>query len=193
MMGKSPQEVEPRFCLFARRMLRPWLSFRLSENAGKERLSRGLEMCEIICAKPDPGECMATTLKTTPPCVAIDATLLIALCARELDKIAAAEREMERYAQEGYDFYAPGVILAESLFVLCRKLQDSILSALDHANAIDDLRDYMTIINSPPNGDGSLVARAEQIRIWMQSVGGRHLYRTGRGSDGARDGRIGHF
>jgi len=107
---------------------------------------------------------MATTLKTTPPCVAIDATVLIALCAREPDKIAAAEREMERYAQEGYDFYAPGVILAESLFVLCRKLQDSILSALDHANAIDDLRDYMTIINSPPNGDGSLVARAEQIR-----------------------------
>src|SRR5271166_4661622 len=107
MMGESPQEVEPRFCLFARRMLRPWLSFRLSENAGKERLSRGLEMCEIICAKPDPGECMATTLKTTPPCVAIDATVLIALCAREPDKIAAAERERD------------GAICAGRLRLLC--------------------------------------------------------------------------
>ena len=107
---------------------------------------------------------MATTLKTTPPCVAIDASVLIALCAREPDKLATAEGEMERYAREGYEYYAPGVILAETLYVLCGKLQDSVLSASDHAHAIEDLCDYMAIINGPLNGDGSLLVRAEQIR-----------------------------
>ena len=77
-------------------MLRPWPSFRLSEDAGKERLSRGLEMRKIICAKPDPGECMATTLKTTPPCVAIDAAMLIALCAGEPDKIGLRRVRLRR-------------------------------------------------------------------------------------------------
>jgi hypothetical protein len=72
--------------------------------------------------------------------------------------------ELRQYAAAGYQFYAPGVVIAESLFVLCKKLEAKDISAQDHASAIADLCMYMSTILPPPNGDGSLVARAEQIR-----------------------------
>ncbi len=107
-----------------------------------------------------------TTVATTsnPPLLTIDASVLIALCSKESDKHAIDEQELIMYAQAGYQFHAPGVIVAETLFVLCKKLQNHSLSAPDHAAAIADLRTYMGMIQPPPNGEGSLVARAEQIR-----------------------------
>jgi predicted nucleic acid-binding protein len=107
---------------------------------------------------------MASVPTTNPPRLVIDANVLIALCAKEADKYAIADSELTRYAQAGYEFFAPGVIIAESLFVLCKKLQDSLLTAVDHADAIADLCSFMGVINPPPNGDRSLVSRAEQVR-----------------------------
>jgi len=107
---------------------------------------------------------MATDATNNPLRLTIDANVLIALCSKEIDKYAIAHRELTQYAQAGYQFYAPGVIIAESLFVLCKKLEDKSLSASDYAAAVADLCTYMGMILPPPNGDGSLVARAEQIR-----------------------------
>ncbi len=106
-----------------------------------------------------------TTASTNDPLrLTIDANVLIALCSKEIDKYAIALKELTQYAQAGYHFYAPGVIIAESLFVLCKKLEDKSLSASDHAAAVADLCTYMGMILPPPNGDRSLVARAERIR-----------------------------
>ena len=106
----------------------------------------------------------AETKSSDPPCVALDSNVLIAICAKESDKYAVAREELARYATEGYILYAPGVIIAEALFVLCKKLKDEILSAADHAAAVADLITFLEAIEPPPNGDRSLVARAEQIR-----------------------------
>jgi predicted nucleic acid-binding protein len=107
---------------------------------------------------------MVTMPITNAPDLIIDANVLIALCAREVDKHAIADAELTRYAQAGSLFYAPGVIVAECLYILCKKLQDGTLSSSDHAVAVTDLCSYMGMILPPPKGDRMLVARAEQIR-----------------------------
>jgi predicted nucleic acid-binding protein len=107
---------------------------------------------------------MATMPSSQLPSLIIDANILIALCAKEADKQAVASAELARYAQAGYQFYAPGVIIAECLYVLCKKLDDRSLSPTDHAAAVADLCTYMGMILPPPRGDRSLIARAEQIR-----------------------------
>jgi predicted nucleic acid-binding protein len=107
---------------------------------------------------------MATATMNNPLRLTIDANVLIALCSKEIDKYDIAHRELMHYAQSSYQFYAPGVIIAEALFVLCRKLSDQRLSASDHTAAVADLCTYMGMIFPPPNGERSLVSRAEQIR-----------------------------
>jgi predicted nucleic acid-binding protein len=107
---------------------------------------------------------MATTSANRPPSVVIDANVMIALRAKEADKYAVADAELTRMAQAGYQFSAPRVIIAECLFVLCKKQQDGILSDADHASAVADLGTYLGMVLPAPNGDRTLVARAEQIR-----------------------------
>ncbi len=107
---------------------------------------------------------MATIPTTNAHAVIIDANVLIALCAREVDKYAIADAELTRYAQAGSPFYAPGVIVAECLYILCKKVQDGALSTPDHAAAVADLSSYLGMILPPPRGDRSRVARAEEIR-----------------------------
>lgn len=99
-----------------------------------------------------------------PPCMTIDANVLIAICSKEIDKYDVAIQELTICARAGYIFYAPGVIIAESLYVLCKKLEKGLLSPVEHAEAVEDLSDLMSMIQPPPHGEGSLVKRAEEIR-----------------------------
>ena len=94
----------------------------------------------------------------------IDANVLIALCAKEVDKHDISDTELTRCAQAGSRFYAPGVVVAECLYVLCKKREDNTLSPTEHAAAVSDLGTSMGMILPPPQGDRSLIARAEQIR-----------------------------
>jgi predicted nucleic acid-binding protein len=94
----------------------------------------------------------------------IDANVAVALSAKEVDKYETAKRELWKYARDGYQFYAPGVIVAECLFVLCKKLNEGSLSSADHAAAVAEFSLFMSMVLPPPNGDGSLVNRAEEIR-----------------------------
>lgn len=107
---------------------------------------------------------MATAPPSNPPSVVIDANVMIALCAKEADKYTVADAELTRLAQAGYRFFAPGVIIAECLFILCKKQEDGSLSNAGHASAVVDLCTYLGMILPAPNGDWTLVARAEQIR-----------------------------
>ena len=58
----------------------------------------------------------------------------------------------------------PGVVVAECLYVLCKKREDNTLSPTEHAAAVSDLGTSMGMILPPPQGDRSLIARAEQRR-----------------------------
>ncbi|MGO9599350.1 MAG: type II toxin-antitoxin system VapC family toxin [Isosphaeraceae bacterium] len=108
---------------------------------------------------------MATVSPSKQPCLTVDSNVLIAICAKEAGRHTLAHAELTAYATQGYEFYAPGLILGECLYVLCRKLElDGTLTPAEHAAAVADLSTYMGMILPPPNGEASLVIRAEQIR-----------------------------
>ncbi|MGH9799817.1 MAG: type II toxin-antitoxin system VapC family toxin [Blastocatellia bacterium] len=96
--------------------------------------------------------------------VVVDASVLVALCAKEKDKAATAETALSNYNSQGWSFYAPGVVISETLFALCWKLQNSVLTENGHQIAIRSFIAYMSMILPPPNGDTSLIVRAEEIR-----------------------------
>jgi predicted nucleic acid-binding protein len=66
---------------------------------------------------------MASTPANSPGSVVVDANVLIAFCAKEKDKFTKAHDALADYAQKGWLFYAPGVVVGEVLYVLCGKLQ----------------------------------------------------------------------
>jgi predicted nucleic acid-binding protein len=104
----------------------------------------------------------ATTINSVA--VVIDANVAIALCAKESDKLASALAKINEYATKGCQFYAPGVIVAECLYVFCKKLKDGVLTAAEHGDAIQAFIALMRAVNPPPSGDRGLIKRAEEIR-----------------------------
>ena len=98
------------------------------------------------------------------PLTVIDANVLTALCAEEPDKYAQAKAAIEQRTLRGSLFYAPGVVVAETLYALCHKLTGDILTPTEHIQAVQGLHVRMGAILPPPNGDAALVLRAEQIR-----------------------------
>ena len=107
---------------------------------------------------------MATIQTNNTPSVTIDANVAIAYCAKEPGGYAKAEAQLDHYAGNGWRFYAPGVLVAEALFVFCKKLLAGTLTTAEHAQAIQSLETFMSAVLPPPSGDASLIARAEQIR-----------------------------
>ena len=99
----------------------------------------------------------------TAAAVVVDANIGIAMCTNE-PGAANASTAVNQYVSQRFEFYAPGAILAETLYVLCGKLQDGILTAAEHMQAIQDFALFMRLVRSPPHGEGSLVLRAEAVR-----------------------------
>jgi predicted nucleic acid-binding protein len=99
-----------------------------------------------------------------PSAVILDANVLIAICAKEQDKLVKAMTAFNDYSTLGWRFYAPGVLLAETLYILCGKLQGGSLTVPQHTLAIQLLEQYLVLISPPPSGDFALAARAEAIR-----------------------------
>jgi predicted nucleic acid-binding protein len=93
-----------------------------------------------------------------------DANVLIALCAKEKDKLQTSETAFNQYTKQGYEFFAPNVLVAEVIFVLCQKLADGSLTQPEYDNAIDIFGDYLKGIELSPNGEASLLKRAVEIR-----------------------------
>ena len=96
--------------------------------------------------------------------VVLDSSFLTAYCSKEPGRFDLASAEFAKYAEEGREFFAPGVAAAESLFALCRKLQEGSLTASEHDAAIRTLILLLSCVHPPPDGDFQLVGRAEQIR-----------------------------
>jgi predicted nucleic acid-binding protein len=96
--------------------------------------------------------------------VVIDANVVIAICAHEQDKFDTAEAAIADYTTRGWLFYAPGVIVSESLFVLCFKQQNGLLTPATYLKAVENFRDQMRGILPPPTGEASLIVRAAEIQ-----------------------------
>jgi predicted nucleic acid-binding protein len=106
---------------------------------------------------------MVSSPPSNPGAVVIDANVAIALAAKETRRETAALAEMARFALLGYLWFAPGVIIAETFYILCGKKQRGELSAADYSTAVLGFQTIMNSIHPPQNGDRSLIARAEQI------------------------------
>ena len=98
-----------------------------------------------------------------PEAVVIDANIPISIAANEPGE-ASATSAINTYLAQKCRFFAPGAILAEVLYVLCGKKQDGSLTAIEYTQAIEDFDLFMRLVSSPPNGESSLIRRAEAIR-----------------------------
>ncbi|HEY6328727.1 MAG TPA: type II toxin-antitoxin system VapC family toxin [Blastocatellia bacterium] len=98
-----------------------------------------------------------------PPAVVVDANVLISVCSNE-PTLTTAAGALAAYALAGSTFYAPGIVVAEVLYVLCVKVQSNVLSPTQYDNAIVIFEDQMKAISLVPHGDASLIGRAKEIQ-----------------------------
>ena len=94
----------------------------------------------------------------------IDASVVIAICAKETGREAIALAQLSIYSSQGYEFYAPGVVVSEAHYVLCGKEQNGTLTAADYAKAVLELESIASGCLPPPKGEGTLVVRSAEIR-----------------------------
>lgn len=106
---------------------------------------------------------MATVPPSSEGALVLDANVVIAISSSETGRDAMATAEITDFVNLGYELYAPGVIVAETLFVLCEKRNSGSLSLADYAAALATFERVMATVLPPPNGDVSLIRRAEQI------------------------------
>ncbi len=95
--------------------------------------------------------------------VVIDANIAISLAAREAATFQNVERVINSYTQDGVEFAAPNVIVAEVLFALCQKKKAGILDDVAYDVAINAFQDLLDNISLAENEAG-LVKRATEIR-----------------------------
>lgn len=95
--------------------------------------------------------------------VIVDANILISLCSKEQDTYPIADAAFSTYAQNGWEFFAPNVVVAEVLFALCVKSQSGALTQAEYEQAIDFFIDLMHVISTPER-ESALIQRAVEIR-----------------------------
>jgi predicted nucleic acid-binding protein len=103
------------------------------------------------------------TPTSNPNAVVIDANILISICSKEQDTFPIADTAFKTYAQNGWEFFAPSVIVAEGMFALCNKFQSGVLTQNEYDEAIEFFIDYMQFI-STPSDESALIKRAVEIR-----------------------------
>lgn len=110
---------------------------------------------------------MAASLPSSAPAlpgaVVVDANVCVSIAARESTQ-PQAQAAITHYLNQGYEFYAPGVLITETLYVLCGKRADGSLLPDEHNLAIEDFAALMGMFLPPPVWDGLLIERAEAIR-----------------------------
>lgn len=106
---------------------------------------------------------LAPTSPVDAPALVIDANVAIAISARETDRDVRATAEISRYSTLGYEWYAPGVIVGETLYILCQKHQDKLLTVTEYEYAVAEFEILMQSILPPPLGEASLVRPAQTV------------------------------
>lgn len=100
---------------------------------------------------------------STPNAIVVDANVLIAICSKEQDTYPIANAAFGQYAQSGWEFFAPNIVVAEVLFALCVKRQNGAIDQSEYDRAIELFRDLMQIITTPDD-EATLIQRAVEIR-----------------------------
>lgn len=100
---------------------------------------------------------------STPDAVVIDANVLVSICSKEQDTYPIADVAFSSYAQNGWEFFAPNIIVAEVLFALCVKHQSGFLVQTEYDQAIESFSDLMQVV-SMPNDEAVFIKRAVEIR-----------------------------
>lgn len=95
--------------------------------------------------------------------VVIDASILVSIASKETPTHRPAEAAFRAYSQNGWEFFAPHVIVPEVMFALCQKLTGELLTTPEYELAVEFFLDYMTIL-STPDDETDLVKRAIEIR-----------------------------
>src|SRR5436309_13060303 len=90
--------------------------------------------------------------------VVVDANVLLGICTKE-PKEQTAETALTDYSTRNWQFYAPGVISGEFLFVACQKLQSGLLTQAEYDNAVESFRKYLAVTLPPPSGEAALLKR----------------------------------
>lgn len=96
--------------------------------------------------------------------IVVDANVAIALCSHEPGRAPVVAAALSSYAQQGRQAYAPAVIAAEALYVLCRKRAEGVLTPDEHARAVAALQAFLSALAAPPVSDLALAARADALR-----------------------------
>ena len=71
---------------------------------------------------------MVTAPPSNPGALVLDANIVIAISSKETHRDTAATAEIARYVNLGYELFAPGVLIAETLYILCGKHASGALS-----------------------------------------------------------------
>jgi len=96
--------------------------------------------------------------------VVVDANVVIAICSKEAITYPKAEHAFRSYARRAWDFCAPNIVVAEVLYVLCRKVADGVLTNGEHDLCVKAFEEIMTNVITPGGGDSTLISRAVEIR-----------------------------
>jgi predicted nucleic acid-binding protein len=91
----------------------------------------------------------------------MDASVAVAIVSKETDRDTRASAELARYSGLGYQWYAPGAIITETLYALCRKRNEGLLDEAQYAQAAIDFAALMSGIL--PLEESSLIVRAQAI------------------------------
>ncbi len=103
-------------------------------------------------------------LTSKPGAIVVDANTAIAIAAKEAANEPQAQAALAYYSSNGYLLFAPGVIVSETLFALCGQEQRHALSPPQYVQAVAEFYNFMKGVLPPPNGEASLILRADQIR-----------------------------
>ena len=95
--------------------------------------------------------------------VVVDASVVVAMVAWEHGN-NRARRVLSLYSESKAQFFAPSVIISETLLALCRKLQEGVINVKQHSQALLEFRDFLNATSPSPSGDFALMERAEAIR-----------------------------
>lgn len=130
---------------------------------------------------------MSQPTQSSAGTVVIDASILVSICSKE-PSCQTAEDALDDYAAKNWAFYAPGAILTEVLFILCRKRQDGLLTEAEHEEAVKNFNDYMQGIRPSPQGDIRFILRNEEIRKGYSCLHSADAFYIALAEDWAKSG-----
>ena len=87
----------------------------------------------------------------------IDASVAVAIAAREANRDASANSVLRAFSENSYCFYAPGAIITEVLYALCQKHQRAVLTDAEYDLAVTEFEILMRNVLPPPLGDSALI------------------------------------